>query len=112
MKESTLLRIALVVSIIGIGGLFLMLRGVEVDEAIIGKLDEHVEEDVVVTGVVMGVTELDGVTFVLLQKDETVSITLFGRTPDIETGDLIQVRGTVSKEGDELEIMGEEVRVV
>ena len=112
MKESTLLKIALTVSIIGITGLFFALRGIEVDEAMIGRLDEHIDDSVVVTGTLMGVTELDGVTFLLIQKDEIVSITLFGSTPEMETGDLIQVRGTVAQEGEEMEIIGEEVRVV
>lgn len=112
MKEKTLLRIAVVVSIIGIGGLFVLARGITVDKAIISRLDDMEDETVVVEGVVMTVHEGEGVSFIMLQKDETVGVTLFGEVPAMETGDLIQVRGEVQEEEGEISIIAEEVRVI
>jgi RecJ-like exonuclease len=112
MKEKTLLRIAAVVSIIGIAGLMVLARGIEVDEAMISRLDEMEDESVVVEGVVMAVHEGEGVVFVMLQKDETVGVTLFGEVPVMETGNLIQVRGEVQEEEGKVTIIGEEVRVI
>jgi RecJ-like exonuclease len=112
VKEKTLLKIALAVGIIGIAVLFVMSNRIKVDEAMLGRLDEMVDESVVVTGSVVGVNSLDAVTFVMIQKDEIVSVALFGKVPVIEVGDLVQVRGKVTEHEGETEIIGEEVRVV
>ncbi|MBW2997080.1 hypothetical protein KY349_01925 [Candidatus Woesearchaeota archaeon] len=112
MKEKTLLRIALAASAVGIVVLFLLSQQISVDEAMVSRLDEMVDESVVVTGSVIGVNSLDSVTFVMLQKDEIVTIVLFGKTPLVEVGDLVQVRGKVVEEEGEVEIIGEEMRVV
>lgn len=112
MKEKTLLRIALAVGLLGIALLFLLSQRISVDEAMITRLDGMVEEDVVVTGVVVGVDAMDSVTFVMLQKDEMISVTLFGKTPALEVGDLVQVRGTVEEHEGDIAVVGEEIRVV
>jgi RecJ-like exonuclease len=112
VKEKTLLRIALAASAVGIVVLFLLSQQISVDEAMVSRLDEMVDESVVVTGSVIGVNSLDSVTFVMLQKDEIVTVVLFGKTPLVEVGDLVQVRGKVVEEEGEVEIIGEEMRVV
>lgn len=112
VKEKTLLRIALAASAVGIVVLFLLSQQISVDEAMVSRLDEMVDESVVVTGSVIGVNSLDSVTFVMLQKDEIVTVVLFGKTPLVEVGDLVQVRGEVVEEDGEVEIIGEEMRIV
>lgn len=112
MKEKTLLKIALAAGVTGIVLLFFLSQQISVDEAMISRLDQKVDETVMLTGSVIGVNSLDSVTFIMLQKDEIVTVVLFGSTPMIEVGDLVQVRGTVSEDEGETEIIGEEVRVV
>lgn len=112
MNEKTLLKIALAIGILGMALLFLMSNRIKIDEAMIGRMDEVVDESVVVTGSVIGVNRLDSVTSILIQKDEIFSVALFGKTPLIEVGDMVQVRGKVSDNNGETEIIGEEVRVV
>lgn len=112
VKEKTLLRIALVASIIGIAVLFIISQRIKVDEAMIGKLEQSVDETVFVTGTVVGVSEGNGATFLRIQKDEITSVVLFGEKPEIVEGDYVQIRGKVTKEGDEASIIGEEVRVI
>lgn len=112
MKEKTLLKIALAAGMLGIVVLFVLSQQISVDEAMISRLDKMVDDDVVVTGSVVGVNALDSATFLMLQKDEVVTVVLFGKLPSVEVGDLVQVRGTVSEDEGEAEIIGEEVRVV
>ena len=112
MKEKTLLKIAIAASALGTVILFLLSQQISLDEAIISRLDETVDENIVLTGSVIGVNSLDSVTFLMLQKDEIVTVVLFGKTPIVEVGDLVQVRGKVAEEDEELEIIGEEIRVV
>jgi DNA/RNA endonuclease YhcR with UshA esterase domain len=112
MKEKTLLKIALAAGVLGIVLLFFLSQQISVDEAMISRLDEMVDESVVLTGSVVGINALDSVTFLMLQKDEIVTVVLFGKVPAVEVGDLVQVRGAVSEDEGEAEIIGEEVRVV
>jgi DNA/RNA endonuclease YhcR with UshA esterase domain len=112
VNEKTLLRIALAVSVLGIVALFLLSQQISVDDAMINRLDELVDESVVVTGMVVGVNQMNSTTFIMLEKNEMTSVVVFGKTPLLEIGDLIQVRGRVAVYEDETEIIGEEIRVV
>jgi len=112
MKEKTLLKIALAVSITGVVILFLLSQQISTDEAMIQRLDEMVDEQVIITGQVIGVNEQDSATFIILQKQETVTITLFGKTPPLEIGDLVQVRGRVTEHDNKVGLIGDEIRVI
>jgi DNA/RNA endonuclease YhcR with UshA esterase domain len=112
MKEKTLLRIALVVSIAGIIALFLISQRIKVDEAMIGRLEQSVDESVLVTGSVVEVNEGNSTTFIRIQKDEAATVVLFGKAPLIQEGDYVQIRGKVTEHDGKTEIIGEEVRVI
>ncbi|MBW2971918.1 hypothetical protein KY359_02680 [Candidatus Woesearchaeota archaeon] len=112
MKEKTLLAIALAVGIMGMAALFILAQRIEIDQVMLDRLDEMVDEAVVVEGVVVGVNEAEGAVFLMLQKDEMVDVVLFGDAPLLEEGDYVQVRGTVSSHEGETGIIGEEVRVI
>jgi RecJ-like exonuclease len=112
VKEKTLLRIALAASIIGIAVLFIISQRIKVDEAMINKLEQSVDETVFVSGTVVGINTVNSTTFLRIQKDEITSAVLFGETPEIAEGDYVQIRGKVTKDGDEASIIGEEVRVI
>lgn len=112
MKEKTLLKIALAVGVLGIVVLFVLSQQISVDESIISRLDELVDESVVLTGSVIGINQLDSVTFIMLQKDEIVTVVLFGKTPMLDVGDLVQVRGIVTEYKGDVEIIGDEVRII
>ncbi|MBU2561426.1 MAG: hypothetical protein KKD17_03945 [Nanoarchaeota archaeon] len=112
MKEKTLLKIALAVSVSGIVMLFLLSQKIEVDQAMLNRLDEAVDESVIVTGSVVDISQVNSTTFLRIQKDELTSVVLFGKAPDIEVGDLVQVRGKVTEHDGETGLIGEEVRVI
>jgi len=114
MKEKALLRTALVVGLLGIAVLFVMSQRIKVDEAIIGRLEQSVDETVFVTGSVVGVSvsNSNSTTFIQIQKDEIASVILFGNAPLVSEGDYIQVRGKVTEHDGKTEIIGEEVRVI
>ena len=112
VKESTLLKIALVVGLLGIAVLFMLSRQIKVDSVMISRLDGVEGEGVVVEGVVVGVNSGDGVVFLMLQKDEMLDVVLFGDVPSVEIGDYVQVRGTVATEDGGNSVLGEEVRVI
>lgn len=113
MQESLIQKIAVVCTIAGLISLFIFLQQADIEFSTLSQLDEKDDQTIITEGIVLGVNRLDSVTFIIIQKEETASVTLFGQTPTLEPGDLIQVRGTVEidPEGN-AEIMGEEVRLI
>ena len=112
MEEKTLLHLALAAGVLGLVVLFMLSRHMTVDGIMISRLDEMVDESVLVTGVVVDVTQADSTTFIMLEQNEMTSVVVFGGTPMLAVGDLIQVRGKVVRNEEDTEIIGEEIRVV
>ncbi len=112
MKESTLLQIAMVVGILGIAVLFILSRQISIDEVMISRLDGLEDSSVVIEGTVVGVNSGDGVVFLMLQKDEMVDVVMFGDSAGVEIGDYVQVRGVVSSDSGQTNLVAEEVRVI
>ncbi|MBN1544019.1 hypothetical protein JW898_01000 [Candidatus Woesearchaeota archaeon] len=112
VKEKTLLQIALAVSVLGTLLLFLLSQNIEIDQAMLNRLDDSVDESVIVTGSVVGISQVNSTTFLRIQKDEIASVVLFGKTPYLEVGDFVQVRGKVTEHDGETGLIGEEVRVI
>ncbi len=117
MDEKFLLKISIICIIIGFVLLFSYMQLVGVEEsgsASKGILRKNVEESPIIEGVVLGVRETEGATFIMLEKHETIPVTLFGDTPGIRRGDYVQVRGkfgTKNSQGSD-ELIGDEVRVI
>ncbi|HII71564.1 TPA: hypothetical protein HA265_02305 [Candidatus Woesearchaeota archaeon] len=113
MDENFISKVAVVCVVLGLVLLFVFLQTAKIEDAGVEGIEEHDEETVFVEGVVLTVKEMEGVTFVMLERSETMDVTLFGPTPSVETGDLVQIRGeiTVDPEG-RAEMTGEEMRVV
>jgi|GEM_PF-3436974 len=112
MKEKLLLRLALGVSIIGISVLFFISIRIEITEVAINKLDDSIEQSVMITGSVVDVTVKNSTTFIMIEKDEMTTVILFGKSHPINIGDLVQARGKVSEYNGESEIIADEVRVI
>lgn len=117
MQEKTILKTALICTIIGIAVLFLFLETVEPNQVMLNKLDQMDGKKALVTGIVVGVSNSGDVTRVKIEKTEMTTVTLFGDVPVLSEGDYVQIKGTVSKQDDgtgsgEAEMMGEEIRVI
>lgn len=112
MDEKTLLRIAMAAAIFGVGSLLFLAQKMKADEAMISRLDMLVDEEVIITGVVLDLHMLEKVTFLRIEKSELTEVVLFGPVPLVAVGDLVQVRGKVVEQEGEVELIGEEVRVI
>ncbi len=112
MREKILLKLALAICIIGIVLLFFLSRGIEVNESMLGKLENSIDQTVIVTGTVVDVSQKNSTTFLRIQKDEMASVVLFGKAPVLNEGDFVQIRGKVSENKEYVGIIGEEVRVI
>jgi hypothetical protein len=110
MHEKTLLKIALVFSILGIIALFFISQNVKLTSSTI------LEEDgkYLVEGEIQRITQRDKVTFIDLQREDPLTVVLFKDYPvDLHKGDYIEVSGKASKDQDgEMQLIGNDVRVI
>ena len=110
MQERTLLKIAMISSIMGILLLFLISNFNQFETSAI--LED--ETNYLIQGEVKRVTELDKVTFLEISKEDDITVVLFKDYPvDFRKGEFIEVLGKSSKnERNEIQIIGKEVRII
>jgi len=119
ISDRTLTRVALVLAIIGIAGLFLVTLFIGPKEIKIGSItDAEIGMDVTVKGVVDSYYEKDGHVFIDLNDTTgTIKAVVFENTAkgmptvyNIEQGDMISIEGKVQLYKNELEIVATAVK--
>lgn len=115
MHDHTLLKIALLGSVGGIAVLFIFSEQMGVNEQVISRLDQLPEgEEVEVTGVVLGVRDLEKVMFLEIaeEKIEKVTVVLFkSRNVSVHEGDVVTVTGSLEEYQGKKEVIGNRVEV-
>ena len=114
MKEKLLLKIAIICSLVGIVILFLIAQSIKIDEEDIGKINrEDIDDEVIVAGRITKIIDTEEVMILEVSKNEEISVVLFKESLiDLQEGDNIEVRGKVAEYEGDIEIMGDEVRVI
>lgn len=110
MQESTLLKIALLVALLGVSVLFFISQNYEAQESPLLEKDTNY----VVKGTVSRVTQLDSVTFIELQKEDLLPVVLFKNYPvDVNKGDYVEILGKAGEDQQgNLQFNGKELRVI
>ncbi len=114
MKEKTLLKTALVCSIVGVTVLFFISEFIEVGEReirdiTINDLDKHVK----VIGTVSGVINTEKVIIMdIIQPQELKVVVFKDKDISLKKGDYIEVLGKVEEYEGELEIIGDRIRII
>ena len=115
MDDKTLLRIALIGSILGIVALFFISSEVGVTQQVISTLDEvPAGQEVEVTGVVLRAVDKDKVMFLEIaeEKIEKTTVVLFKRgNISVSEGDVVTVTGSVEEYEGKNEVIGNKVEV-
>ena len=93
---------------------FLIAENIKIDEGNIGKINKvNIDNEVIVSGRITKLADLDEAMILEIAKNEEISVVLFKEGPiSLKEGDNIEVRGKVAEYGGELEIIGDEVRIV
>ena len=116
MKEKLLLKIALIVSLIGITSLYLISSNIEIDLKSIEKITfDDIDKNVKVQGIVNDMFENDKVMIIDVVQPTEITVVLFKRknqSISISKGDNIEVIGKVDEYEGNLEIIGNRVRVI
>ena len=115
MKETTLLKIAIICSLVGLIVLYFISANIEISNYKPNLLNKNVGEDVKLTGTITKITENDEVTFVEINYQNPVTVVLFKSNNEglnLKNGDNVEVIGEVQEYKSKEEIIARNIRII
>ena len=115
MNESSLSKIALTASLIGILILLIIVENTEVEKVEIkGVQDRKEEEIVMVTGTIKDVKETPGLYIISIEDDSgKISVIVFKEEMlNLSKGNLAEIEGTVKEYQNKKELIAREIRII
>ncbi|MBI2654784.1 hypothetical protein HYX02_08335 [Candidatus Woesearchaeota archaeon] len=114
MKESTLLKIALICSLNGLIVLYFISAKIEVKDYKPNLLNKNVGEDVKLKGIVAKITDRGNVVFIEVNQQNPVNVVIFTNNDNINlnNGDSVEVIGKVQEYNGKNEIIAQKIRVI
>ena len=118
MKETLLLKIALILTLAGLFVLYILSDNINVKEINIDKInDERIGNMVKILGRVDKVTELDKVTFIDVSQPATAKVVVFREKEkddalELEQDDYVEIIGKIEDYEGEMEVIAERIRRV
>ena len=114
MQEKTLLKLSIIGSLLGLIILFTLAQKIEIGEKQINKLTTgDIEQSIKITGLVTKVTNREKVMFLEISEKAKVNALLFKKgNITIETGDLIEIKGTVDEYNNQPQIIIDEIKFI
>ena len=116
MKEKTLLKIALIVSLAGLLILYLISDNITIKEKNIEKITiDNKDEFVKVKGLVSKVIDTEKVTIMEIMQPQEITVVLFkgeNKTTLIQKGNEVEIIGKVDEYEGKLEIIAHRARIV
>lgn len=114
MKETTLLKIALICSLAGLIALYFISAKIEVKDYNPSELNKNVGDDVKLSGIITKISDKGNVVFIDVKQEYPVTIVLF--TDDgslkLKNGDNVEVTGKVQDYKGKNEIIANKIMVV
>ena len=113
MKENTLLKIAIICSLVGLFVLYFISEKVEVADYKPSQVNRNVGDTVKLTGKILKISEKRNVAFIELSQQSSVSIVLFtDKNVNLKQGDSVEVIGKVQEYNGKNEIIADRIRLV
>jgi len=116
MQEKTLLKIALIMSLLGLLILYLISDNIEIKEKNIEKITlDNKDEFVKLRGIVSKVIDTERVTIMEIMQPQEITVVLFkneNKTMPIQKGNEVEIFGKVDEYEGKLEIIADRLRVV
>ena len=116
MQEKTLLKIALICSLLGLLILYLISNDIEIKEKNIEKITiDNKDEFVKLNGIVNNVIDTEKVTLIKILQPQEITVVLFkneNKTMPIQQGNEVEVIGKVDEYKGKMEIIADRLRVV
>ncbi len=115
MKEKTLLKVALLTSLVGILILLFILEKIDLSSSNIANITkDNLDEKIKIKAEVTKVTETPGL-YILDVKDFTgsIKVVVFKDEPlEIKQGDILEIEGQVTSYKDQVEIIAKKITVL
>ena len=114
MKETTLLKIALICSLAGLVILYFISAKIEIKDYKPNKLSQNIGDDVKLQGTISKISDKGNVVFIELNQQSPVSIVVFNNenTLKLKNNDSIEVVGKVQEYNGKNEIIAQKIRIV
>ena len=113
MKENTLLKIALICSLIGLIILYLISTKIEVKDYK-PVLNKNIGEDVTLKGTVTKITDRGNVVFIDVNQQNPITVVLFTDNDNLKlkNDDFVEVIGEVQEYNGKNEVIAQKIRVI
>ena len=114
MKETTLLKIALICSLAGLITLYFISTRIEIKDYKPNILNRNVGDDVNLKGIVTKISDKGNVVFVDVSQQNLITVVLFtdNNNLNLKNGDNVEVIGKVQEYNGKNEIIAQKIRVI
>ena len=114
MKETTLLKIALACSLVGLVLLYFISIKIEVKNYNPNILNKNIGDDVRLEGAVAKVTDRGNVIFIEVNQQSPVTVVLFTEENNLKlnNGDNVEIIGKVQEYNGKNEIIAQKIRII
>ena len=116
MQEKTLLKIALIMSLLGLLSMYLISDNIEIKEKNIEKITlDNKDEFVKLRGIVNKVIDTEKVTIMEITQPQQITVVLFkneNKTMPIQEGNEVEIIGKVYEYEGKLEIIADSLSIV
>ena len=114
MKETTLLKIALICSLVGLIVLYFISAKIEIKDYKPNILNRNVGDDVSLKGTITKINDKGNVVFVDVSQQNSVPVVLFtdSNNLNLKNGDNVEVIGKVQEYNGKNEIIAQKIRVI
>ncbi len=111
MKQTNLLKLALISAILGTSFLYFLSETIPIEEKTISEIKEMDEGKVRLKGVVKGIRETDKSLVFTIERPEQIGAVLFGRhIKNLTIGDSIEIVGEISEYDGKKQILISEIK--
>ena len=114
MKETTLLKIALICSLIGLIILYFISTGIDVKDYKPSTLNKNVGDDVKLKGTIAKITDKGSVVFIEVNQQNPVSVVLFNKDDNskLKNGDNVEIIGKIQEYNGKNEIIAQKIKII
>ena len=114
MKETALLKIALVCSLVGLISLYFISAKIEIKDYKPDILNRNVGDDVKLMGTVTKITDRENVVFIEVNQQSPITVVLFTDDDNLKlnNGDSVEIIGEVQEYNGKNEIIAQKIRVI
>lgn len=114
MKETTLLKTALICSLLGLVILYFISAKIDVRDYKSSQLNENVGEDVKLIGTIAKISQNDNVAFLEINYQSPVIVVLFtgDKNLSLKINDSVEVIGEVQEYKGKNEIIAQKIRII